>query len=426
MTIGGWLTDRGTVLRFVGGLMVVLALVSFGTLSGADEAPVAARILRVRVTSEDGAPLHGAQIHAAIWAKDPAKSNRDYQTNAEGEAFIELPPSIQILRLWATKKGRVGKFAQWWPAREKAAREIPEDYAFELERGTVIGGIVTNDAGEPLEGVKVSVQLTDPTDESVLDRQAIPNRWLALGDNQPTTDAEGRWMLDNVPAGDRVRVQVLLSHPDQVSESEWGSLQVAQGVTTEQFRDRTAKIAMHRGVRLGGFVFDVDRMRVEGAVVIWGNDPYFETGSQEVRSDAKGHYRLPPLPEGKIMVTVVAEGWAPQQEEVDLKSDRSLNFKLDRGKTIRFKFLDEKDKPVPNVGVQISEWRGARALYNHRHPNVLDTKIPVQSDEAGIYEWSWAPADGVTYRFYKDGYGQAPEVEYTAGGVYVVRLRKLN
>lgn len=194
----------------------------------------------------------------------------------------------------------------------------------------------------------------------------------------------------------------------------------------EQFRDRTATIAMPKGTRLSGFVLTPDRQRVEGAVVIWGNDPYFETGSQEVRTDAKGHYRLPPLPEGKLKVTVVAEGWAPQQEEIDLKTERStLSFKMEPGKTIRFRFVDGDDKPVPDVGVGITEWRDSKALYNHRHPNVLDTKIPARSDDKGVYEWTWAPADGVTYSFYQEGYAAPGEVEYTAGGVYVVRLRKL-
>jgi len=73
---------------------------------------------------------------------------------------------------------------------------------------------------------------------------------------------------------------------------------------------------------------------------------------------------------------------ASQQEEIELKTENStLSFKLEPGKTIRFRFVDANDNPLPGVFVGISEWRGNKALYNHRHPNVLDTKIPVQSDE---------------------------------------------
>ncbi len=39
----------------------------------------------------------------------------------------------------------------------------------------------------------------------------------------------------------------------------------------------------------------------------------------------------------------------------------------------------------------IAKWRGGESLYNHRHPNVLDTHIPGQADENGLYRWSWAP-----------------------------------
>lgn len=413
-------------LLLVGGLFVALPAVITQSQIVADDVPNATRMMRVRVQSKEGDPLEGVQIHASLWTKEKFDRNRDYKTNAEGEAVVELPKSFQILRLWATQKGRVGLFAQWWPERESRAREIPQEYLFELARGTVIGGVVTDDAGDPVAGARVAVQLTQPNDQALLDRVAIPNCWLAEGEDCATTDAEGRWSLDNVPAGDQVAVQVLLNHPDHVSEYTWGSLQSAQGVTMEQFRDRTAKIAMRKGVRLSGFVMTPDRQRVEGAVVIWGNDPYFETGSQEVRTDAKGHYRLPPLPEGKLKVTVVAEGWAPHQEEIDLTTEHStLSFKLEPGRTIRFRFADGDKKPVSNVNVGIGEWRGARALYNHRHPNVLDTKIPARSDENGVYEWTWAPADGVTYSFYHEGYAQMGAVEYTAGGVYTIRMQKL-
>lgn len=44
-----------------------------------------------------------------------------------------------------------------------------------------------------------------------------------------------------------------------------------------------------------------------------------------------------------------------------------------------------------------------QVLYNHRHPNVLDTGIPYRSNAEGIFEWTWAPSDEVRYDFFKEG-----------------------
>ena len=113
------------------------------------------RTMRVSVLDADEKPLAGVLIHAGVWTKDPFKANRDYKTDAEGRATVELPQSIDILRLWATKDGHVGLFAQWWPAMQPDGHLIPNEYAFGLARGTVIGGVVKNDAGEPIRGAKV-------------------------------------------------------------------------------------------------------------------------------------------------------------------------------------------------------------------------------------------------------------------------------
>src|SRR5262249_55343931 len=59
---------------------------------------------------------------------------------------------------------------------------------------------------------------------------------------------------------------------------------------------------------------------------------------------------------------------------------------------------------VPRVGVSIDKWHGAESLYNIRHPNVLDTKIPAMSDADGIYEWNWAPESPVEFEFNREGF----------------------
>jgi hypothetical protein len=381
--------------------------------------------MRVTVLDMDNKPLAGVLIHAGVWTKEPFKANRDYTTDAEGRATVELPQTIDIIRLWATKAGHIGLFAQWWPEMQPDGYLIPEEYVFGLLRGTVIGGQVKNAAGQPIRGAKVQARLVMAPGVEMRERP-VPITWLATGNDARVTDADGRWSLDNVPEGDDVKVHVMFSHPDYLSESKWGDLQTQQHVTMASLRDKSATIVMRAGVPVTGTVRDGNDKPVAGAVVVWGHDPYFEQGSQEVRTDFKGNYRLPPQEVGPLTVTVVASGWAPDQKMLDLSSDNStVDFNLKAGKTARIKFVNFAGDAIPKVAVGIEKWHGNKALYNHKHPNVLDTGIPVKADENGIFEWTWAPDDEVVYIFAAEGYAYVREHPLTASDeTIIVELRR--
>ena len=213
-----------------------------------------------------------------------------------------------------------------------------------------------------------------------------------------------------------MQVAVKLSHPDYQSDYEWGYSQKQQGVTTKSLREGTGTIVMRRGSNVQGHVTGPDGKPIVGAVVIWGDGPYLQEGSQEERSDRHGHFAFPPLPEGPMRLTAVAEGFALLEKKITIsKQMEPVNFQVGPGKTIRLRFVDKRAHSVPDVYVGIEGWRGAKALYNHRHPNVIDTRIPYQSDDQGIFEWTWAPDDPVSFTFHKDGYDIVRTRSFTAG-----------
>ena len=379
-------------------LAVICAASGLDIAVRADEP--APRTILVTVLGPDGEPLVGTHIHSAIWAKEPPKGNHDYTCDAQGQARVQLPNEIEILRLWATRPGHVGLFANWWPARQPDDAPIPDEFTFRLDKGTQISGILKNEEGEPIAGAQVEVMLEVPREKQI---RPYPTNWLTDGAGR-VTDAEGRWTLDNVPAEDDVQVQLQCKHPDYVSDYTWGKLQSDQGLTMNSLRDGTATLVMPRGISISGFVVDDQTNKIPGAVVVWGDDPYLQLGTQEVHTDDNGRYRFPPLPAQPVKVTVVAAGWAPEQRNVDLDAAKSqVHFALKRGKKLRIRFVDRAGMPVPDVSVGIDEWRGGKALYNHKHPNVIDTQIPRQADDKGVFEWTWAPADEVRYVFYSEG-----------------------
>ena len=405
--------------------LVLICCARVGTVGAMEQAPgerqstgaqpKGKRTIQIRVVDPDGKPVQGAELHAAIWAKEPAKGNRDYVCDDQGQASVDLPKEIDILRIWARSDGHVPLFAQWWSKTQADGHLIPEQFTFRLTKGTVIGGFVKNQDGQPIEGAKVEVMRHVRREE----QQTRPRfgTWLAEGDAARITDAQGRWTLNNVPAGDEVEVSVKLSHPDYISDPGWGVMQKAANVTTALLRQQTGTIVMARGICVTGAVTDPKGKPVVGAVVVWGDDPYLMWGSQEVRTDKRGVYRFPPLPPATISLTVMAEGWAPELKKITItRENPPADFQLEPGKTLRLRFVDDSGKPVPEVSVGIEGWRGGKSLYNHRHPNVLTTKIPVKADKNGVYEWKWAPHDQVEYNFGKEGYRPIEADAYRADG----------
>jgi beta-lactamase regulating signal transducer with metallopeptidase domain len=394
------------------------------------------RILRVRVMGPDDKPLAGAKIFANVTTTEPKIINRDYICNADGQAEVELPEAtIEMLRLWASQSGYVTWHAHWWAKVQIDGHLIPADYTFRLEKGTRIGSIIKNESGEPIAGVKVEVTLVQPAALVHIDprknQRSFADMWLATGETTKTTDAQGRWTLDNVPPGDGVEVKLMLSHPDYIGEYTWeGRMQKDQNISTRSLRERNATIVMHRGISVTGFVIDPDGNKIQDAIVMWGGNPYrnAQGASQQTRTDANGHYRFPPppLPAGPITVTAVAKGWAPAQKTFNIAPENSsASFQLRPGKTTRIRFVDEAGAAIPEVYVVIVRWRGGNTLYNRGMPSILDTKIPMRADRQGIYEWTWAPDDPVTFIFSKKGFQEIGERSLIAGKEeHVITLRR--
>ena len=89
----------------------------------------------------------------------------------------------------------------------------------------------------------------------------------------------------------------------------------------------------------------------------------------------------------------------PELRVVDITPEiPPVDFQLKPGKRLRVRFVDATGKPLPNVEARIQRWQGKESLYNVKHPNVIESAIPRQAKD-GVYEWTWAPDDAVTYRF---------------------------
>jgi RNA polymerase sigma factor (sigma-70 family) len=392
-------------------------------------APAAARTLRVVVLDPQGKPVPGADIHAGVWTEEKGfRANRDYQTDAAGAARVELPKSYTILRLWAGKKPYVTLFAGWEQEELASGKRPPAEYTFRLESGVSAGGRIVDEQGKPIAGARVQVRMATDPRPAQGDGRARYNTWLAEGDNTPTTDADGRWRIDRVPSDPGVLLSLLVSHPDYVSDTHWGEAQQASGVTALALRQGTATLTLKRGVIVRGQVTDPAGKPIKGAVVVYGDHPYFASLPCKFPTDADGRFRLPALAPAQTTLTVIAPGWAPQLRKVTLRDGLPpQDFRMGPGKPIRLRVVDAAGKPVPGAYVQITGWKGSESLqsmHNPNHPRVPDTKIPGRANADGVWEWASAPDDPVTLQVSSKGFaaielqvaGGAPERTVTLKG----------
>jgi uncharacterized GH25 family protein len=372
--------------------------------------------VRVVVIDPDGEPLANAEVKASIWTDErDFKYNRDYRTDASGAALVELPKTYTIVRLWASKRSFVSMFTHWEQDELATGKYIPDEYTIWLERGVTAGGRIVDENDRPIAGAKVQVRTEGAAAPARGGSQTRFNTWLATGGDAALTDAEGRWRIANVPNNPRVELRLLVTHPDYVSDEHWDENQRAGAVTTAMLLDGTATLKLKSGVVVRGRVTDSAGKPIAGAIVVRGDDPYFASTPCEFVTDADGRFRLPALKPEQTALTVIAQGWAPQHRMVILQPGLpAQDFRMERGKPIRLRVVDTAGKGVARAQVAIRGWKGRKALHNHDHPNVHDTKIPRHADSNGVWNWDWAPEAPVELAVHAIGFA-SQELELPGG-----------
>lgn len=386
------------------------------------------RTMVVRVLDDLALPLLGANVQVSIWEMEGANDfpNHNYTSDKEGRVEIAMPRQLKIMRLWPSKEGYVPLFVNFAEGTHENGRLIPDKYEFRLQKGHRLGGRVVDLAGNPIAGARVQVKLEISEPIWEVNSGPMNNTWLANGDSAAITDADGRWQITNAPAPRTEKdheFQLQITHSDFAGDTQWGELQKRQGIRSPALRDGTATLKMDRGVAIVGVVSAPDGTPVTKGLVVWNDRPYWATGVNETQIDSSGHYQSKHLLPGKYTITVLAPGFAPAQQVLDVNRELSkVNFQLEAGHPIRIRIVDQAGTPIPQAYVGIGQWRGTEAIYNEKHSNVPDSGIPRLAKDDGVYEWDWAPADGVQYRISAKGY-DAKEVTLIAKpGPHEVKL----
>jgi protocatechuate 3,4-dioxygenase beta subunit/peroxiredoxin/DNA-binding beta-propeller fold protein YncE len=303
-------------------------------------------------------------------------------TGEDGTAAIEWAPGGRVHRLWITarKPGLVPIHVLW--DDEQHPTRVPASKELRFEPGTTIGGIVKDEAGQPISGATVDVLL--PATES-----EQKNYYFSLGTRR--TDQQGRWRLDEAPRRlDGISASV--THP-----------RYRRGYAVAS-HDLNGVSVLKKGLTITGRVVDGAGQPIRGARAVLGHDKW-GTNPPTGTTDERGAFTLENCDAGPNIVTVHAEGYAPQISDVRVEERAApVEVRLaEPGATIRGRVVDVQGKPVAGAFVAADTWRGHRTI-----------EFRGSADKDGRFEWRSAPRDVVLYDFGQEGYMSSRHVPLTA------------
>lgn len=337
------------------------------------------KFLEVTVLDPDGKPLADVPVDIRIDGME-----FPMPTNEDGIVSVNVPAGDETeLELSVSHEGCASISARW-----AKGNKLPEQVTIPLHKGKTIGGIVHDEHGNPVEGVKVEALATANDDHGINSgkgelRMEIP-RDLAV------TDSEGRWQSHSGPTED-VSIQMRFLHPDYVRQEGFSY----RGGSWEELQSLKKIVVLSKGVVVAGKVLDGEQSPIAGAKIVTGPDRYW-SNKLVVTTEEDGKYQLPEPQVGRLVLTVTAPGFAPELKSLNLeKPTGNIDFQLEPGKNIRLHVVDKDGKPVEGVRVYAEEWRGNRSL---------DLSKDEKTDPQGDWEWKEAPADAVKYGLSKDGH----------------------
>ncbi len=332
------------------------------------------RVLFHVLASDTGQKLAGAEVRAAYFYAGGRGEGHNLLTDQNGVAAIPK----------ANEGGDPGmnvfvSFAGYVPVAIRMERNAPLEYVLKVEPAALVAGVVVDEAGQPVSGVKLEASRTDDYQNSK------PNT-----DFQTTkveTDTNGRFQYPYLPRSyDEARFALTCD----------GYAVTRAVVPMGKLESVNAALVVKRGFAVTGRVTDVQGSPIFGASV----KEYHNFGHRKLatETDWNGEFLMLGLSgedDPTAEITVEAKGLTPQLRKVDLlQSTNVANFSLTSATPFRGRVLDESSQPLAGVACRTD------SDDHRRQPFRWFT----HTDAQGSFEWDSVPAEPTLFWFELDGY----------------------
>jgi protocatechuate 3,4-dioxygenase beta subunit len=276
-----------------------------------------------------------------------------YCTDSRGECRVALAKANLVATQVTVQKPGYATLCKSWSSpsvpfmSSHLLAELPERHAVKMPPSQTIGGIVRNQAGEPIAGAQVRV---DAYQEEVGGMTRI-NRAVQ-------TDKDGRWQVEGV-AAEALDISLGFKHPEYIGDA-WANRRMrAEEIASLGERKHVAKLT--RGLPVTGRVLDDQGRPVSRAAVILA--PACSYGFRYeyacTLSDADGRFRFDCSDDdrtdteedgGSTGVLVEASGFVPALRRVVVEPNLApLEFRLSPGRALTVRVVDANDRPIANA-----------------------------------------------------------------------------
>lgn len=330
-------------------------------------------ILGEIVDTVTSSPIEGADISTDYCPGPETKSSVD------GTFKLRVLPEPE-LDLTVKKDGYVTK-------RMNFSAENLDTLALRvtLKPGGVIKGRVTDEKGNPVAGVDITIR----EDEN----------WIRFS----KTDKNGNYEIRNVDTDRKFPVWVSTknsrSSENKLSEFNNGEKETRLDLTIEQSAN-----AIHT---ISGRVTDDKGLPVADAAVIFGKSTC-HSNKKETKTNKNGEYVLENVSDEKNMILVQATGYAPEFLPVDQGGNLTLDAKLSKGHFAEGKIVDSQGNLIPEVLITVNaRTQVLGRLYNNSayvDADIYRWLYAVKSDSSGKFILKDLPSKGVMLDLSKQDY----------------------
>jgi RNA polymerase sigma factor (sigma-70 family) len=333
------------------------------------------------IDADSGTPLAGAKLRIDYIVPSntrnmgPTFTTVTRETDSNGMARIDLhqQPSAYV-DICVAVGGHVPM-----TMRLNEGEEWPTNYVMKLQPGTMVGGLVVDESGQPLSKVKIEFLISayDST------KREYVNFWP---DTAQYTDENGRWWSDMIPADCR-QLPVILTHPDFLSTSS--------NITANSVDSANTVFILQKGISVRGTVVDLSGRSISGATVRLVSQARSNISVPQVQTDPAGIFELAHVPSGSVELSIQADGFSPVVlDSVVSNHPAALEVSLAPGHTLRGRVVDESGTPVANATIRTDGgWRGIQKI-----------AWSAKTDADGKFEWNSAPAGSTGYSLTADGF----------------------
>lgn len=371
----------------------------------------ATRSMTVRVLERDTQqPLPGAQIKADYKNETGFQPAQRLTTDDHGEAKMSLVgEKLRAVQLEAKLPGYLATTLEW---DADTGEPAPTHFTLRLLKGIQLGGIVQNEAGQPIAGVKVRIPALDSLTFGPRERY----EWGATGSKPVVTDTAGRWSFDGAPP-DVSAATLEFEHPDYRrthAHTQGASTSTGLQIALDDLKSAQASVTLKRrltlvvsatdaatGTPLRNFV--VTPGYASGRSVRWE--------ARQARRTNRGQILFSPDDDSKLpsYVRAYAEGKTAHVVRVSSvpSGETTVTIPLRDGTEITGSVSSADGQPLANAQVALlTEFAGATL----RQTTFLRTAdlISTRTDSQGRYRFPSTPEAHTVVAVHEQGFAAHP------------------